>query len=289
MLLPAITTALAGLLVGGAVWGTAPLCIALVLVTGTFLGSWHDCLGVPGARGGAAVAALAASVSLALLLVVPTMADPPLPLTPVAPVLGVSLALAFIHQLMRDHPRDQVVASLTATTAATVLAALGTLAVPARSGPGGTRLLAAALAGAIAAALVLGSRRPAIARGVRAVHPVGPVHPVDSVHPVDPVGTVPAVSAVTSGLALLAGAVLGLSVEAAQALGSAPAVVPATAAAAGALAGLGTAMVAVVAAVVAGPKPPTPPRLMAAGATPVLCAGPLAYVIGVVGRGGAWG
>ena len=281
-----MTAALAGLVVAGATLGTGPLCIALVVVTGLFLNSWSDFVGVPGARGGAVVAALAASASLALLVAVPTMADPPPPLTPVAPVLGVSLALAFIHQLMRDHPRDRVVASLTATTAATVVAALGTLAVPARGGPGGTRLLAAALAGAVATALVLSSRRPATARGVRAVHPV---HPVDSVHPVDQRGAVPAVSAVTSGLALLAGAVSGLCVEAAQALGSAPAVVPAPAAAAGALAGLGTAMVAVVAAVVAGPKPTTPPRLMAAGATPVLCAGPLAYVIGVVGRGGAWG
>ena len=125
MLMPAVTAALAGLVVLGAALGTAPLCVAIVAVTGIFLGSWHGYVGAPGARGGAAVAAVVAAASLALLLATPALADPPRPLTPVAPVLGVGLALAFVHQLMRPHPRERVVASLTATVAAMVVACLG--------------------------------------------------------------------------------------------------------------------------------------------------------------------
>ncbi len=254
MLVPAVTAALAGLLAAGAVWGTAPLCVALVVVTGAFLGYWRDCVGVPGARGGAVVAALAASASLALLVASPAMAAPPRPLTPVAPVLGVALAVAFIHQLMREHPRDHVVASLTATTAATVLAVLGTLALPAQKGPGGTLLFGAALAGAVAAVLILAS--PWARRG----------------------GPVPALLAVC---AVLLGAAVGLCVEA-VALGSVAAQGPTVEAAAGALAGGGTAVAAVVGAAVAGPHPAAAPRLAAAGAMPVLSAGPFAYVIGAV-------
>ena len=264
-----MTAALSGLVVAGAVWGTAPLCIALVVVTGSFLRTWPDLVGIPGARGGTVLAALAASASLALLIAVPTMADPPRPLTPVAPVLGVALALAFIHQLVRDHPRDRVVASLTATTAAMVLAVLGTLALPAQSGPGGARLLAAGLAGAVGGVVVLASPLGSAVGAARAA-PVVPVVPI--------VPTIPAV---------LVGAAVGLSVEAA-ALGSNSVVTPTLELAAGALAGGGTAvaavaaMAAVAAGAVAGPHHGASRRLAAAGALPVLSAGPFAYVIGVL-------
>ena len=247
MLLPAASASLGALVLLGAALGTALLCVALVGLTGIFLGSWHRCVGAPGARGGAAVAAAAATASLLLLLGTPVLADPPRPLTPVAPVLGIALALAFVHQLMREPPRDRVVASMTATTAATVLACLGTLALPAHRSPGGTWLLAAAVVAGAGGALILATSLTPAARTV---------------------------------LAVLVGAGLGLMVEVA-APGQAGFQAGGTAQLAGVLVGAGTAVAAVVAAAVAGPAPAVS-SLGAAGALPVLFAGPLTYLVGTV-------
>ena len=245
MVLSAVTAALAGLVALGAFWGTAPLSVALVAVTGVFLASWHGALGVPGARGGAAVASAAAAASLALLIGVPALAQPPRPLTAVAPVIGVALVLAFVNQLMREHPRHRVVASVTATTAATVLACFGAITVPAQDTPGGAWLVTAALGGAVAATVLLASTTFS-ARSLLAVL-IGAA-----------VGM--GIQAAAPANALLAGAVLGGA-------GALAALV--AAAVAGAGAGAGSRV-----------RPMTRSRLAAAGALPVLVCGPAAYIVG---------
>jgi hypothetical protein len=168
MIVPVVTAALAGLLALAAYAGPIPLAAAVLAVQGAFLGSWHRYVGAPGAAGGVAVGGLTALGCLAVVGV----RSGDLPLVPLAPVVGLAVVLALLHQLCRRHPRDRVVASLSATVSGATVAGLGALLLPSAATVRGAAFLATALAGAVAGALVLalpGSRPGLGPRGLLAV------------------------------------------------------------------------------------------------------------------------
>ena len=140
---------------------TPLLFAALVVTQAVVVATWHRCLGVPGAAGGAAVAGAAAIA--ADILALDGARDRPLPGVPA--VLALAVLAALVHQLARRDGRDRLTASLTATVSLAALAALGSAYVAALDVEHGPGLVSAA---ATAAVLVVA--------GVAARHRLGGSH-----------------------------------------------------------------------------------------------------------------
>jgi len=140
---------------------TPLLLAALVVTQAVVVATWHRCLGVPGAAGGAAVAG--ATAVAADVLVLDGSSDQPLSSVPA--VLALAVLAALVHQLARRDGRDRLTASLTATVSLAALAALGSAYVASldlEQGPG--LVSAAGVAAALVVAGVFARRRSGASR-----------------------------------------------------------------------------------------------------------------------------
>ncbi|MDQ1628944.1 MAG: hypothetical protein QOI54_2688 [Actinomycetota bacterium] len=146
----ALGVALAAVLLLGAVSTPLLLAAAVLLVQGTVVARWYAALDVPGERGGAVVAALAALTADGLVV---THAGPR-PMSPVAAVAAGAVLAALLHQLGRRHGRPRLTASLAATVTLAGLVVLGAGYLAGAAGDGGAATVAAA---AVSVALVLAS------------------------------------------------------------------------------------------------------------------------------------
>jgi hypothetical protein len=147
-----VALALAAALVLGGVTAAAVLLLAVLLAQGLFVAGWFPALRATGATGGRIVVVATAVGADAAVLA----ADDTRPLEHVAPVLALALLAALAHQLFRRDGRVELTASLTATGAAAVLAALGSAWLALDVSRDGTGLLVlAAVAAAAPSALDL--------------------------------------------------------------------------------------------------------------------------------------
>ena len=134
---------------------TPLLFAALVVTQAVVVATWHRCLGVPGATGGAAVAG-AAAIS-ADVLALDGARDRPLSHVPA--VLALAVLAALVHQLARRDGRDRLTASLTATVSLAALAALGSAYVASLDVEDGPALVTAAGVAAVLVVFGVFSRR----------------------------------------------------------------------------------------------------------------------------------
>lgn len=141
---PALTVGFAGLVALACYAGRPVLLLALLLVQAVLIGGWYGFANVPGERGGVVVALGAAAGADAVLLLQDT--DPP-SLAPLAGVVGLVLVAALLHQLLRRDGRPELTASLSATVALGVVAALGGGYLVAREARAGVGVVVAVLAG----------------------------------------------------------------------------------------------------------------------------------------------
>jgi hypothetical protein len=139
--------AVGAVMVAGAALGPLVLGVAVFLLQVGTSSGWHQLLRVPGARGGSLVA-LAAGLASLLVLEIDVGMDVTHDVGRLAPVIGLAVLGCFVHQILRGPPREQLVASLTATSSLVVALALSALWIAVRRGPDGLEI---ALVGAVAA------------------------------------------------------------------------------------------------------------------------------------------
>ena len=134
---------------------TAVVAAALAVVQALFAISWFGAVRVPAATGGRLVV-LAASFAADVAVLA---TDDSRPMAHVPPVLAGALLAALLHQLARRGGRDELTASLTATTAAAAFAALGAAWLGLEASQEGTALVVLAVLASAAVALADGAAR----------------------------------------------------------------------------------------------------------------------------------
>ncbi len=228
---------------------TPLLFAALVVTQAVVVVTWHRCLGLPGAVGGALVAGGAAMAADVLAVDSAVDSAGNRPLSDVPGVLALAVLAALVHQLARRNGRDRLTASLTATVTLVALAALGSAYVAAwhlEDGPG--------LVAVTATAAVL------VVAGVAVRHRLGGSHRHD----------IGGVAAATGAAALVVVVPGALDVLPALVVGGGSAL----------LAWVATALVARAPVTEPVQAPESWQRPALGAALPVLVAGPVAYVLG---------
>jgi hypothetical protein len=180
-----VALALAAALVLGAAAGAAVLVLAVLLVQGLVVATWHRALDVPGALGGALVAGAACVGADVLVLA----EEGERPLAAVPPVLALAVLGALAHQVLRRDRRPRLNASMSATVTVAAFGGLTCAFLAVEDSEGGAPLVAVAAvaAGLVAAGTVvrrrlrMPSRADAAVVGlaVAAALPVAPVTDLD--------------------------------------------------------------------------------------------------------------
>lgn len=118
--LSAVTTvAFAAALWGASLTGQVSVAMVLGALVVVLASGWPTLLGLPTPRGSTTVLALAGAVAVAVVAFTAGHANPPLHW--LAPVLAVSIVIAFMHQLLRRDLRPRLVDSVTGVLAGVVV------------------------------------------------------------------------------------------------------------------------------------------------------------------------
>ena len=192
---------LAALLGFAAFGGQGVTALAVGFVQAVLLVGWLRSARVPDPLLGVVLAGAVAVAADVLVLT----DDGSRPLSPVALVLGPSVVVALLHQLLRRAPRPGVTVSLTTTVLLVAVVALAALHIAARGTLGGAPLVAAVAAGAGVSALLWAVPLPKHLHRRFAAPPTGRL-----VHPHDRAPAEPLLRTVLcAGLGAVAGVVVG--------------------------------------------------------------------------------
>lgn len=161
---PVAAVGMAALVIASATLGTAWLVLVLLVVVTVFAAGWPTLLGLPTQRGSTTVLALCGTAAVLVVAVtgglgseigVPESADvaPMQQLRWLAPVLALSVVVAFTHQLLRRDFRPRLVESVTGVVSGVVVVSLASGWLACALVPSGTGLTHTAALAAAAAAL----------------------------------------------------------------------------------------------------------------------------------------
>jgi hypothetical protein len=143
--------ALAGLVVLTAFAGGAFTALSVLLVQALLLTRWFRLVDAPAAAGGTAVALVVGGGADGVL----ALTDTDTWLEPLAGLVALSFLAALLMQILRRDGRERLVASFTATLAATVVVTMASLLVAVTRLDRGGLVVAAAMGGAVVASAPL--------------------------------------------------------------------------------------------------------------------------------------